>query len=368
MFPTNFGNPNTSMQEEVELLREDATQTARDIIEGVQENFVTNDNFTTYHHKIEQKLNELSNNNANIMTLINNISQRLDLRLQDDQEVTPRGAPEDFVSLNTSYDLDHDVIMRSRISVPLNQVPEPGFFSGKTSETDLFCQLCEDTFKTMPNRSLPEDAKVNFVKSRLRDSARNWYLTKYKDNINPGTMEELLNGLRTAFSNAASYKLAKIKLITLKQEYGKINNYIEEFRSYSRQFNWEEEALALIFYNGLHQKYQEEIQKMDTFPTTLESIITTCILFENTINTKNKLHQENSRNYQKRKSSRSNYGYNNTPKSYKNNYGDNYNRNYNNNYHNNNNNYNNNHNNRNQKFNNDNNYNNYKSKPINSKN
>ena len=98
--------------------------------------------------------------------------------------------------------------MKVKISAPLIQVPELGFFSGKPSETELFCQLCEDTFRTTPNRYLSEETKINFVKSRLRDSTWNWYLNKYKDNFRPGSMHELLTGLKTAFSNVASYKLA----------------------------------------------------------------------------------------------------------------------------------------------------------------
>jgi len=179
----------------------------------------------------------------NITDIIENINQRLNSSNPEPQEYerfdTPRpllnNHDVDNNSSITNYDLDRDVIMKDKISAPLIQVPEPGFFSGKPSETELFCQLCEDTFRTTPNRYLSEETKINIVKSR-RDSARNWYLTKYKDNIRPGSMHELLTGLKTAFSNVASYKLAKIKLMSLKQTYGKINDYIEEFRNYTRLF------------------------------------------------------------------------------------------------------------------------------------
>eukprot|EP00833_Pecoramyces_ruminatium_P007541 jgi/Orpsp1_1/1181573/evm.model.c7180000077753.1 len=345
-----FSNPfssgaSSSNQEDIEELRRDATQTARDIIEGVQENFISQEEFNTFHNNLQDRLNHLDEINENVVNLINTINDRLDAapnnqnnnehaenpenpenpevnnevnnevnenRNQEpnneqpipgfvqnvnapqnvipnvDPMITPRPVPiqPDEHSVTTQYDLDHDVIMRSRFAYSINQVPEPGFFSGKTSETDLFCQLCEDIFKTYPNRYWPEDAKVNFVQSRLRDSARNWFLAKYKNNTLPATMQELIDGLRTAFNNVASIKLAKIKLIKLRQTYGRINDYIEEFRTYARNFNWDEEALTLIFYNGLHPKYQEEIEKAEIFPVNLESIITKCILFENSLNTK----------------------------------------------------------------------------------
>ena len=76
-------------------------------------------------------------------------------------------------------------------------------------------------------------------------------MTKYKDNVYPRTMEEVLDGLRASFSNVANYKIAKIKLLQLKYSYGKLSDYIEEFCSLSHQFKWEEEDLALMFFNGL---------------------------------------------------------------------------------------------------------------------
>ena len=263
----------------------------------------------------------------NITDIIENINQRLNSSNPEPQEYerfdTPRpllnNHDVDNNSSITNYDLDRDVIMKDKISAPLIQVPEPGFFSGKPSETELFCQLCEDTFRTTPNRYLSEETKINIVKSR-RDSARNWYLTKYRDNIRPGSMHELLTGLKTAFSNVASYKLAKIKLMSLKQTYGKINDYIEEFRNYTRLFKWEEEPLTLIFYNGLHPRYQEEIQKLEVFLTTLESIITTCILLENSIHIKNTIKQSNTTKNTKKRNSNHHSIYKNNYKHYNNNY------------------------------------------------
>ena len=324
MFANNLPEMASTSNNDVEQLREDATKTARDIITGVEENFISKNDFSKFNQELDEKFNQLNKTNEEIMNALNKINEQLngnsfnfDFENAHDPPYerldTPRPAPEredgNSVSTSTHYDLDHDVIMKSRLAYTVNQVPEPGFFVGNTSETDLFCQLCEDTFKTYPNRYWPEDTKVNFVKSRLRDAARNWYLTKYKDNVYPATLKELLDGLREAFTNVASNKLAKINLVNLKQTYGKINDYIEEFRSYTRQFNWNEEALTLLYYNGLHPKYQEEVNKYEEFPTKLETIITRTILFENSLNTKNKIKQVNQHKIPKKKNSNSNFNY-----------------------------------------------------------
>jgi len=315
MFREHFMDASASNPNDVEQLREDATKTARDIIAGVEENFISRTDFANFNQELDQRFNHLNEVNDQIMGTLNSITERLNQDRTYERFDTPRPVPvvndDSSADGSTHYDLDHDVIMRSRFAYTVNQVPEPGFFVGNTAETDLFCQLCEDTFKTYPNRYWPEDAKINFVKSRLRDAARNWYLTKYKDNVHPASLKELLDGLKEAFTNVASNKLAKINLVNLKQSYGKINDYIEQFRNYSRQFNWNEEALALLYYNGLHPRYQEEINKSEDFPVKLETIITRTILFENSINTKNKLKQSNQPKSSKTKSSSSNNNYKN---------------------------------------------------------
>ena len=235
---------------------------------------------------------------------------------------TPKPPIDDNSSAtSTRYDLDHDVIMRTRFSYPVNQVPEPGFFNGTVKDTELFCELCSATFKSFPNKSLPEEVKINFVQSRLRDSARSWFLSKYHDNLYPATMDELLNGIKTAFPNVAGPKLAQIQLLELKQNYGKINDYIEKFRNYSNLVQLEEKSLALIFFNGLHPKYKDEIKKLDTLPTTLEDIITKCIIFESSLQVNNKI--KNSNKNPKRKFSNKNFR-NKNKNNYQNNFKNNY--------------------------------------------
>jgi len=92
---------------------------------------------------------------------------------------------EDNASTSTRYDNDHDVIMRSAFPYTVAQVPEPGLFYGDTSETELFCQLCGDTFKTYPCKIWATEAKINFVQSQLRGAARSWFQTKYPNGTSP---------------------------------------------------------------------------------------------------------------------------------------------------------------------------------------
>jgi len=102
------------------------------------------------------------------------------------------------------------------------------FFSGNINETYLLCQLFKYTFNTL---RLPEDVKINFAKSRLRDLSRNWYIAPYNENNHPRTLKELIDNIRKTYANVASKKLSKIQLVKLKYSYGKINEYIEKFRT-----------------------------------------------------------------------------------------------------------------------------------------
>ncbi len=327
----DMDSSNIATVEDVMRLRSDATRTVMDVVTDVSNNYISTQEFTNFKTDLESYLTNLKNDNNAILNEIAKISARInstnernneDILPVPTGEATPRPVNIETRSVTTQHDLDNDVIMRNTFPMFPNQVPEPGLFTGKTTDTDLFCQLCEDTFKSYPNNRLPEDFRINFVKSRLRDGARSWFLTKYKD-IGPATMIELLNEIRRWFSDNSSVKLAKIQLVKLKHNYGKINEYIDQFRSLTRSFAWNEEALTLFFYNGLHAKFQEEIDKMEEFPTTLESIITKCILFENALDSKAKLKNNNSSNNNKNfKKKNSNYNYNNNNsynKNYKNN-------------------------------------------------
>lgn len=235
------------------------------------------------------------------------------------------------------YDEDHDVIMGNTMLNPVMHVPEPGTFAGALDETELFCELCYSTFKYPPNSLISEENKINFVQTRLRGPARTWYQSKYA-NHSPHNLIELLEEIGRAFPTILNKKLSQIQLLQLKQEYGKVENYIEKFRNLTRNLHLNEEALVLLFLNGLHRRYQEEIEKNDQLPNTLEDIITKCLLFEGTLKLNNKIRN----NKPKSKNSNNNFKNNNKIYYHKNkNYNNNYNKNNNNNYNNNNNNNNN---------------------------
>jgi len=79
--------------------------------------------------------------------------------------------------------------------------------------------------------------------------------------------------------------------VNLRHSYGKIREYIDSFRKLTADLGWPEEPLVLLFYNGLHPKYKDEISKMDVFPEKIEEVITKCILFESSQESKARISQ-----------------------------------------------------------------------------
>ena len=328
----SFSDPNgyiPASRKTLEELRNDTTQTCADIIIGVEENFISKTDFGNFQQDLDNKITTVFSTNNEIMATLEkmkgamvSLNHRIAALKQGNNHASSSSNNDDNASTTTKYDADHDVIMRTRFSYPINQIPEPGFFSGDVKETELFCELCSASFNSYPNNLLPEETKINFVRSRLRDSARNWFLTKYHNDIFPTTMNEVLEGLKNAFPNVTGPKLAQIQLLDLKQNYGKINEYIEKFRNYSNLVELDERSLALIFFNGLHPKYKEEIKKLDRLPTSMEDIITRCIIFESNLQVNNKIKNCSSSNNKKY----SNKNFKNKNNNYNNNYKNNYNK------------------------------------------
>lgn len=299
-----------SLKQEIEKLRVEAATSVQQLANAIV------DIRKTYATK-EELVELRANINEDVSKGFSNITQKFDFSLQtlqttieelnnkimvtnkkEEKKETETIEPTPSVidsSCSTKYDYEHDTIMKAHLSSLIKQVPDPGEYDGETSKTELFCSLCESLFKTCPYNKCSELEKVDFVKCRLRSLARNWYFSKYEKK-DPSTMDELLKELKSTFSNVTDVKLAKIELTQLRQEWGKINEYIEELKL-SNICIPEEQTKIFTFYNGLHPSYKDEINKMDTFPETFDAITTKVIIFEKSLKTKNKLNQKNNQKH-----------------------------------------------------------------------
>ncbi len=275
-------NSVANTQVEVDKLRADAAATASHIVDNVTQNYVD-------HSYLKEFGNQLY---SELLSKIENVKQTVNR--------TP----------GIRYDADNDVIMGTAVFKP---VPDPGTFSGDPKETELFCQLCEDTFRY--DNETPELVKINFVKSRLRGAARSWFLSHYPNVDESLNFKTILVKLSLAFTDSFGKKVSKIRLLELKQNYGQIKEYIVQFRKYSNELQISEENLDLLFYIGLHPKYKEELKKLDKIPDTLNSIISQCIIIEDKLNC-NKLIKNNNNNNNNKNNHKKNFNNNSKNKNF----------------------------------------------------
>jgi len=181
--------PDIAPMSEVNKLRSDAQVTISDLASSVNDSFLLKEDFNKYNRDLQKKLYTFYRDNKNIINQLSNLTkifnEKLDIKIGTNDELSSSQTvlqnQDDNASISTRrFYEDNDVIMKNSYSNNLQQVPEPGFFSDNTNDTDLFCQLCEDTFSSYPSLGLPEEVKINFIKSRLRDGARNWMLFQEK--------------------------------------------------------------------------------------------------------------------------------------------------------------------------------------------
>ncbi|ORX47254.1 hypothetical protein BCR32DRAFT_288231, partial [Anaeromyces robustus] len=183
-----------SLAEGLEQLSNETSQACSNIMSGVNQGFVSKDDLQCYHQEVMKQFQSYERANNEIMNSLESLKKAT---LYFKRELTQRerlypgatastseqptpvattSAPQatfdDNASTTTRFDVDNDVIMRTAFPYTVAQVPEPGLFYGDISEIELFCQLCGDTFKTYPCKLWPEEAKINFVQSRLRGAAR----------------------------------------------------------------------------------------------------------------------------------------------------------------------------------------------------
>ncbi|ORX63573.1 hypothetical protein BCR32DRAFT_287663 [Anaeromyces robustus] len=216
-----------SLAEGLEQLSNETSQACSNIVSGVNQGFVSKDDLHCYHQEVMKQFQSYERANNEILNSLESLKKAtfyFKHELKQKEKLYPTAIPWLLLVNNQfRFDVDHDVIMRTAFPYTVAQVPEPGLFCGDISEIELFCQLCGDTFKTYPCKLWPEEAKINFVQSRLRGAARSWYQTKYPVGTVPSSLWILLEELKRAFPDVVNRKLKKINLANIKHTYKLIN-------------------------------------------------------------------------------------------------------------------------------------------------
>ena len=134
---------------EVSKLRSDAQVTVSELTSSVNDSFLLKEDFNKYNQEFQKKLYTFYRNNKNIINQLSNLTkicnEKLDIKVGTNDETSSSQNvlqnQDDNASISTRRYADNDVIIKNSYSNNLQQVPEFGFFSGNTNDTDLFWQL-----------------------------------------------------------------------------------------------------------------------------------------------------------------------------------------------------------------------------------
>ena len=116
---------------------------------SVNDIFLLKEDFNKYNQEFQKKLYTFYRNNKNIINQLSNLTkicnEKLDIKVGTNDEPSSSQNvlqnQDDNASISTRRYADNDVIIKNSYSNNLQQVPEFGFFSGNTNDTDLFWQL-----------------------------------------------------------------------------------------------------------------------------------------------------------------------------------------------------------------------------------
>jgi len=116
------------LKQSLNQLREEATQTAADILTELRENYIEDEVFINCQEQLKEKFADLDDHFAVIyktMWEINTKVEKITEELINKQDSNN----DDAASTHTHYDLNHDIIMRTGTTAPLIQVPDPGIYT-----------------------------------------------------------------------------------------------------------------------------------------------------------------------------------------------------------------------------------------------
>uniref|UniRef100_A0A8C5MHE9 Retrotransposon gag domain-containing protein n=1 Tax=Leptobrachium leishanense TaxID=445787 RepID=A0A8C5MHE9_9ANUR len=174
------------------------------------------------------------------------------------------------------------------VSPPVNPLPsEP--FSVSTSYPNLlppvryggdptacrgFLNQISIHFELTPWSYPTDRAKIAFVINHLTDKALSWANPLW-DTDKPivYNYRDFMSAFRRVFDPPGRKTNAAKSLLRLRQGARSLGEYALEFRSLASELNWNNEALIVVFSEGLNDELQDEIAARD-LPGDLEDLIT----------------------------------------------------------------------------------------------
>ena len=165
-------------------------------------------------------------------------------------------------------------LLNSMKSAPQDpRYQEPEWFDGTRAASRGFLNQCRLAFMLQPNRFTNDRTKVGFMLSHLKGRALGWASPLIeKDDPILADLEAFLTEFQRIFGDPDCKKNAARKLRTLRQGSSGTAEYAAEFLQLVADVNWNDEAQANQFYEGLSEEVKDELARFDAPEATPELI------------------------------------------------------------------------------------------------
>jgi hypothetical protein len=168
----------------------------------------------------------------------------------------------------------------------MEKVPE---YHGKRDLLEQWILHCDLHFHV--HDDIPEENKGPLASSRLRGDAFKWitpHLQRYMDNTIKDAentlmfedWDEFKKKIKQVFGVHKETVVAERKIQELRQTHS-VADYVNQFKQYSIQIDWDQNALKRMFRQGLKPQVREELMRTNAVTETVDELIDESIRIDN---------------------------------------------------------------------------------------
>ena len=174
------------------------------------------------------------------------------------------------------------------------KVQTPELFSGTRGKVEVFIVQLRLCFGFQPAQFATEVSKILYAASYLRGEAAEWfarYLEDYLDNIETpsdrgddtkkvfGSFDSFKDAITKIYGDPDQYKKAIVGIQRLTQT-GSVQEYTSRFYALSNKTEWDDDALAAVYYKGLKDPIKDELSRKD-IPKDMNKIVEKAVRIDN---------------------------------------------------------------------------------------
>ena len=167
-------------------------------------------------------------------------------------------------------------------------------FSGTRGKVEVFIVQLRLCFGFQPAQFATKVSKILYAALYLRGEAAEWfagYLEDYLDNMETpsdqgddtkkvfGSFDSFKDAITKIYGDPDQYKKAIVGIQRLTQT-GSVQEYTSRFYALSNKTEWDDDALAAVYYKGLKDPIKDELSRKD-IPKDMDKIVERAVRIDN---------------------------------------------------------------------------------------